>query len=165
MNRKIEKRKNPITLVGSFSAFFLTAALAILVVLCILAGSKAYYSIRTQAEENTGVRTGIMYITGKLRTADADCRIEVTEQDGSSVLHLISDYDDEPYETCIFCREGSLREVFALYPADLDEIEGDSVCTAQNLRIWQDEMWHIELTNADGVLICQQLSIPEGVRN
>ena len=154
-----QHKKSPITMIGGFSAFMLTAVAALLAVICMIAGMRAYYSIRDDAAANAAKRTGIEYIIGKLRMLDESTELQVTDNADGQVLHIIQREGEDGYETCIFCRDGELHETFAEYPANLDALSGERVADAVGLNIVPGNLWKITLRYRDNTTVTQHVAV------
>lgn len=98
-------------------AFLFSMLLFLVFILCsvfiILIGSRVYTNIRARNDAAFYSDTALSYISNKVRQADRSGFVNVEEIDGLSVLVLTSEYDGILYDTWIYTKDGSLRELFS----------------------------------------------------
>ena len=134
------KKKNLHTSVAVDTLFTLTLFLVFssAVLLVMLSGAKVYQRTAASSEENGNVRTANTYLVSKVRhfdSSDPDSAIRIETADGGDKLILHEVYDGTPFETCIYCADGYLCELF-YDPADgFDPALGEKILAANSLHI------------------------------
>ena len=99
----------------SISGLF-TMLLFLVFVLCalfsVLMGSQVYENITKRSDENFSGTTALSYMANKIRQGDRQDGVDIIEVDGTSVLQLKQKIGEETYHTCIYWKDGSIRELF-----------------------------------------------------
>ena len=93
--------------------FALLAMFAVLSLLVVIIGARAYKGINADSDKAYASRTGMSYLVGKVRGADEAGMVSVVQQDGAAVLVLGGLYGGERYNTYIYCDGKSVLEYFA----------------------------------------------------
>lgn len=132
--------------------FALLAAFALLSLIVVLVGARAYRSVYQAAEAAYVSRTGMSYLIGKVRGADEAGMVTVFQQDGSDVLSLGGLYGGERYNTYIYCRDGSICEYFAAADQAFSPDFGEKILSAEALSLQlENGLLTVSLTDEDGV--------------
>ncbi len=82
--------------------FALLAAFALLSLVVVLVGARSYRMIDASAEQAFVSRTGLSYLIGKVRGADAADQLEIRGEADVSVLVLGQQIEGERYNTYIY---------------------------------------------------------------
>ena len=107
--------------------------------------------INATAEQAFVSRTGMSYLVGKVRGADAAGQIDIREEDGMDVLTLGQTIDGARYVTYIYCDGASVREYFARDDIAFSPDFGETIFDASNLTLSLDgSLLMIEIVDDDG---------------
>ena len=74
---------------------------------------RAYRASQAEITDNEKARTGLAYLTNKVRSYDEADAIAVGEFDGVSALFLYETHENERYTTVLYAAEDGLYELFA----------------------------------------------------
>lgn len=107
--------------------------LAISALFTILFGAKLYENIGSRMEENFSNTTSLSYISNKIRQGDKAGKISVEELEGTQVLKIVEIYDEERYNTLIYCKNGNLKELFCSEDSDLSLNDGIDIMELENI--------------------------------
>ena len=145
--------------------FALLAAFALLSLIVVVVGARAYQVINQTSDEAYASRTGMSYLIGKVRGADEAGMITIRKENGTDVLSLGADYGNERYNTYIYCVGGSIYEYFASADQAFSPDFGEKILTARSLAFDLEQgVLRIELIGDDGeahnALLC--LAAEEG---
>lgn len=131
--------------------FALLAAFALLSLVVVVIGAKTYRSIYQTADEAHSYRTGMSYIIGKVRGADEAGMLSLRSENGTDVLVLGSIYDDQRYNTYIYCDSGAIKEYFAADTQTFDASYGEEILKAEQLHFsLEQKLLTISLTDVAG---------------
>lgn len=131
--------------------FALLAAFAVLSLLVVVVGARAYRTIIQTADAAHASRTGMSYLLGKVRGADEAGMLEIRSEDGMDVLALGGVYGGERYETYIYCDGAAIREYFAAADRPFDESYGEEILQAQTLSfLLEGRLLTISMVDGDG---------------
>ncbi len=118
--------------------FALMAAFAVMSLLVVVVGARAYKTIIETSDAAYASRTGMSYLIGKARGADEAGMIDVQIQNGVSVLVLGALYGGERYQTYIYCSGGAVREYFASAEQAFSPDFGEQIFQADALTFEQN---------------------------
>ena len=118
--------------------FALLAAFALLSLVVVVVGARSYRMINATAEQAFVSRTGMSYLVGKVRGADAAGQIVIREEGGMDVLTLGQTIDGARYVTYIYCDGTSVREYFARDDIAFSPDFGETIFDASNLTLSLD---------------------------
>ena len=131
--------------------FALLAAFAVLSLVVVVVGARSYRAIYQASDEALSYRTGMSYLIGKARGADEADMLQVRSENGTDVLVLGSLYENERYNTYIYCKDGAILEYFAADTQAFDPSYGEEILQAQELHFTiAQQMLTISLTDASG---------------
>jgi len=131
--------------------FALLAAFALLSLIVVVVGARAYKVINETSDAAYASRTGMSYLIGKVRGADEAGMIEVFRQDGIDVLSLGGLYQGERYNTYIYCDGASVLEYFASADQAFSPEFGEEILPAQALSVQTSgNLLSIRLVDAEG---------------
>jgi len=129
--------------------FALLAAFALLSLVVVIAGARSYRMINATAEKAYISRTGLSYLTGKVRSADEAGMVGVRNENGVDVLTLGGVYGEERYNTYIYCDGSNVCEYFAKVDLPFSPDLGEAVFAAAQLSCLEDGGL-LTITLADG---------------
>ena len=133
--------------------FALLAAFALLSLFVVIAGARSYRMINATAEQAFVSRTGMSYLVGKLRGADAAGQIEIRNENGQSVLALGQELNGERYMTYIYCDGTQVREYFAQADLAFSPDYGEKIFEASDLRLSLEKgLLRIEIVDVNGTM-------------
>mgnify|MGYP001405589595 CR=1 FL=1 len=131
--------------------FALLAALAVLSLVIVVVGARAYRSIDRTAETVHTFRTGMSYLIGKVRGADEEGMLEVRSSGEYDMLVLGSVLDDTRYNTYIYFQDGAICEYFAAADRAFDAGYGEEIIPVEALSFTlKDRLLTIALTDDAG---------------
>lgn len=129
--------------------FGLFALFTILAVLLIVLGANVYRNTVSRMDSNYETRTSLAYVTEKIREADADGQIAVTELEGEPAIELKKTLSGEDYRTYIYYYDGSVRELFVSADTAPTRKQGREVLQLQALQITKESDHIIRLVATD----------------
>lgn len=87
---------------------------AVCALMVVVLGADVYRKGTQEMQRNFDTRTSLSYLSTKLRQTDVHGSIALGELEGTPALVLTEEIDGVRYHTWIYCRDGSLQEVFTL---------------------------------------------------
>lgn len=150
--------------VSGLFVFCLLCMFALLAATLTLVGINAYRSVNQVATSNSEHQIALSYLVNKLHAFDRAGGIFVMESDGMQVLCLRETFDDELYETRIFCTDGSLCEYFCAASEPFDVEMGMPLTQAAGLGIdvKTPNLVLIEVIREDGSLSGAHVALRSG---
>ena len=133
MNKHAESR-HMIDILFVLSLFCVFASSSVLL---IIFGADIYKKTVHQMDSNYSSRTSIAYITEKVRQSDTCDSIQITSQDGTSILMMTSTINDITYATSLYEYDGYLYELFSRTDIELPLDAGQPVMELHNLSFSQ----------------------------
>lgn len=131
--------------------FALLAAFALLSLAVVLVGARAYRTVNQTADATHISRTGMSYLVGKVRGADAEDAVNILQKDGMDVLALGAAYGGKPYVTYIYCDGSGVREYFAAADIAFDAAFGEEILAAKSLSFsLDDRLLTMTMVDEDG---------------
>lgn len=135
-------------------ALLLFGVFAVTILMVLLSGADGYRRLTLRDNSAWEQRTGVQYISTKVRQAHHTDAVSLMEKDGVDILTIHSVFGGEEYLTLVYHYDGWLREMLVA----ADELEenfylefGEKVMEAQGLSFTMDEgLLEAELTSADG---------------
>lgn len=135
---------------GAF-IFALLAAFALLSLIVVVVGARSYRGINATAEQAFLSRTGMSYLVGKVRSADAAGQIEIVQEGDLTVLTLGQELDGERYLTYIYCDGTKVCEYFARADVAFSADYGEKIFDANALSFsMKDGLLQIVIADASG---------------
>lgn len=120
---------------GTLAALALTCVFGATLLLSLAAGASVYRRVAGRVERSAEDRVSLSYITAKLHAADAAGRVEVKEYGDGDALFLYEDFDGLTYETILYVYDGYLMEMLCEQGWEQDAEFGETITSAQGLRI------------------------------
>ena len=135
---------------GAF-IFALLAAFALLSLVVVVVGARSYRGINAMAEQAFLSRTGMSYLVGKVRGADAAGQIEIVQEGDLTVLTLGQELDGERYLTYIYCDGTKVCEYFAQADVAFSPDYGEKIFDASGLTFsLENGLLQITIVDAGG---------------
>lgn len=138
----------------AMSGLFVFALLGVFAVMCtllVLLGAQAYRGVVDGASENAEMRLMISYPTNLVRMNDNASNLSVQSRGGVDALVITQQFDDEAYETLVYCYEGMLYELFKAQDDELSLDYGEPITKAQFFRpSIKDGLFSFEIGGEDG---------------
>ena len=131
--------------------FALLAAFALLSLAVVIVGARSYRGINATAEQAFLSRTGMSYLVGKVRGADAAGQIEIRKEGDLTVLTFGQELDGEKYLTYIYCDGTKVCEYFARADAAFSPDYGEKIFDASGLTFSLEKgLLQISIVDAGG---------------
>lgn len=121
---------------------FLVFALSSVSVL--MYGTKVYKSVTEKTDENYSLRTGLIYLSNKIKAADKSSIYMDTYQK-VDMLVIPEEIEGQMYETRIYCYNGQLREIFTDVGNDIPLDGGLYITDMKNLTITEKNKGLLEI--------------------
>lgn len=115
--------------------FALLAAFALLSLIVVVVGARSYRMINDTAEQAFVSRTGMSYLVGKVRGADASGQLAIRDENGMDVLTLGQTIEGARYVTYIYCDGTTVREYFARDDIAFSPDYGETIFSASELTL------------------------------
>lgn len=140
---------------------FLIFSICILGVL--LSTADAYQRLSERNALSGDRRTGMMFVSTKVRQCDRAGSIYAGEFDGTSALYLTEVLEGERYKTILYCHDGYLYELFAPESLAAERGDGEPILPAEAFSASvQNGLLTVSLTALDGEVTTQALCIRSG---
>lgn len=131
--------------------FALLAAFALLSLVVVVVGARSYRMINDTAEQAFVSRTGMSYLVGKVRGADAARQLSIRNEDGVDVLAFGQTIDGERYVTYIYCDGTNVREYFARDDIAFSPDFGETIFDASSMKLsLADGLMTMEIVDNNG---------------
>lgn len=125
-------KKHPADFLFSLALFFLFTGLGILL---ILTGARVYRHCASQLEGNYTIRTGLAYVTEKIRQSDEAGCIRLAQIGSIPALLLSREIKGEMYFTYIYEDDGYLKELFISADAQASPDMGTALLEISDFEI------------------------------
>lgn len=145
----MSERRFGLRAASGLSLFLAVAVFALMALLTMVLGASVYRSIVDRAQVNHEARTAMAYVTGKLRAARGEVRLETTEA-GTDMLVLAEEIDGAAYETRIYAHEGRLYEIFSDAALAFAPEEGQAIATLEAFSVAAEDGMLCLSVRADG---------------
>ncbi|MGI6153635.1 MAG: DUF4860 domain-containing protein [Christensenellaceae bacterium] len=131
---------------GFLLPFICVCIFAVCALLMTAGGLRVYSGVVKSSGQVFSMRTGISYITMKLRQAAGEEQIAV----GENRLVIEQEIDGKPYETHIYLEDGQLKESFV--PAGMKAGSGTPIVDAAGftITVGEDGMVLFTITDSEG---------------
>jgi len=131
-----------LVLLGVFAAGILTV---------LLSGASAYQRLTERDARSHDTRTGLQYLSTKVRQAPAPDALVLSDfGDGNSLL-IRETIDGEAYWTQVYCHDGWLMELFTVAEAGLAPEDGEKILPAESLSLTlSGDLLRLELVDGSG---------------
>jgi hypothetical protein len=150
---------------GGLFAFVLVGLFALLALLIVATGIRAYRGMGDLSRQNGQARAALGYVSGKLRTAGDAQRVTLRAQQGIDLIVIEDQLDSDVYETRIFFVDGALKEQFCEAAMPFDPEDGQLIAALPALTFERrgDLIWlRAQLTQGRPIETCVALRAGEG---
>lgn len=152
----MKQRNHPIN--GALSLLLITA-FAILSLLLVLIGVRAYRAVTAISEENQRLRISFSYLANKVRSAPDGVLLETRE--GIPVLALAEQVNGNTYETLVYFSNGELREQFAKAGQDFAAENGEAITELEACSFsMEEERLCVSVVDSGGTPHTMTLTLP-----
>ena len=110
----------------------------------LMYGTKVYKSVTGKTDENYSLRTGLIYLSNKIKAADKSSIYMDTYQK-VDMLVIPEEIEGQMYETRIYCYNGQLREIFTDVGNDIPLDGGLYITDMKNLTISEKNKGLLEI--------------------
>jgi hypothetical protein len=125
--------------VSNLFLFLLIAIFALFSLFVSVLGIRVYQNVSDANDDNAQIRSSVLYITNKIRSADAVSDVSVEQVDGTDVLVLNGYFESDDYELLIYYEDGAIRETIRQVGYETDLSEGETIVEAQGLTIKEED--------------------------
>ncbi len=137
--------------IGSLMALMIFGAFAVCLFLVLLMGTDSYKRMMERDRYTYEKRTAVQYLTTRVRQSDIADSIAVMDFDGADALVLSETFEDETYETKLYCYDGWLMELYAEQGSDLLPMDGERILELKELKLsLEDSLLQAKLILPDG---------------
>lgn len=148
---KTKERANLKT--GSLMALVLFGLFAVCILFLLLTGADVYQRLTIRDRNTYEMRTAAQYLTTKVRQADQDGCLLVSEFEGLDALLIREEIEGSVYHTWIYCYDGYIRELFVSADSELMPEAGEKILEAESFVIWkEDNLFKAEMTGLTGLV-------------
>jgi hypothetical protein len=143
----------------------LLLVLGLLVFSFAAAGSGAYSKLVDRKDRDARLRVAVSFLEVQIRRHDAAgaVRLGANPFGPGTALFLTDESGGDVYETVVFCKDGSLRELLALQGAERSADQASEVAGIESLRLSRDgDRILIEATAADGTVLASSVFLRSG---
>ncbi len=119
---------------GTLAVLTVFCVFAVCILTVILFGAKAYQSLNEQSEENYQTRTLALFLSGKLRQAQKQSELTVSEFGDGDCIGILEELDGEQYCTWLYCMDGWLMELFGEADFEYEPEEGEKILRASGFE-------------------------------
>ncbi len=138
---------------GGLMALVLFGLFAVSILSVLLTGADVYQRLTARDRNTYERRTAAQYLTTKVRQADTDGCLLVSEFEGLDALQIREEIEGAVYHTWIYCFDGYIRELFTAADSELMPEAGEKILEAEAFKVWSEEgLIKAELTGPDGVV-------------
>lgn len=120
--------------ISGLMVLLLFGVFAVCILSVLLSGTRVYDRLTARDEKAYDARTAVQYLSTRVRQAQNADALELSEQNGKTVLHLYERYDEDVYETRLYCYDGWLCEQYLASDADVDEEAGEKILPAESIE-------------------------------
>lgn len=147
--------------VTGFFIFLLLAVFALLSMLLVIIGARAYRGITESADLNTEHRMATSYIANRLRSSDRSAGITVEQYGDITAIVQHMSVDGAEYETRIYCEDGKLCEQFVSADVAFDPALGRGVSeiARMDVQMESDRMICVTIEQVGGEVETMHVSL------
>lgn len=134
--------------IDALIALLLFGVFAVCVLAVLLTGADAYRRLTQRDQAAYARRACTQYIATRVRQADGQDAVAVTDLEGVQALLLGG---DEEYVTYIYCYDGWLRELYCWAQQPMSPEDGQGLVAAEGLDLsLEDGLLTVQVTSAQG---------------
>ena len=125
--------------ISGLLALLLFGLFAVCILAVLLTGGQTYRRLSERDDAAYAARTAAQYISTRVRQADAQDAVTVTDFGGCAALALTEEIEGAQYVTYIYCYDGWLRELFTTADAEMTPADGEKVLEAAEMTVRQED--------------------------
>ena len=103
--------------------------------LLVLFGARVYKNVVADMDNNFYTRTGLSYVTNKIRSADMGGNVYLSQRDGVDMLVISERVDGTEYRLYIYYYNGWLRETYVESGLYFELWGGENIVPAEDFSI------------------------------
>lgn len=107
--------------------------------LVVMQGARIYEKTTAGLRENYTVRTAVTYLQEKVREHSDPARVSVVSTECGPMLRLEQSRGGKDYVTCIYQKDGSLRELFCLKDSGFSPDAGQELMPVDDFSVEKEE--------------------------
>ncbi len=124
---------------------------AVCILAVLLSGTGVYGRLVERDENAFDDRTAAQYLSTRIHSAANADSISIVSVDGSDALRILESYDEESYQTLLYCRDGWLYELFTISDGEVDPEAGERILPAERIKgSIENGLLKINLTDENG---------------
>ena len=137
--------------IAGLAALLLFGVFALCILFVLLTGARSYQQLTQRDQSAYSHRTAAQYLATRVRQADAVDTISVGRFGDGDALFITEEIDGVGYETCVYCYEGKLRELFTFAGETFAPEDGEELLSVQGLELTlEGKLLTAVITNEDG---------------
>lgn len=137
--------------IAGLAALLVFGVFALCILLVLLTGADRYQRLNLRDQNAYSHRTAVQYVATRVRQADQAGALSVGQLGGSDALFIAEEHDGVGYVTCVYCYEGTLRELFTFADEPLAPEDGEILLPLRGLELELDgQMLTARLTDETG---------------
>lgn len=137
--------------ISGLAALMVFGVFALCILLVLLTGADRYQRLNLRDQSAYSHRTAVQYVATRVRQADKAGALSVGQLGGADALFIAEEYDGVSYVTCVYCYEGTLRELFTFADEPLAPEDGEILLPLQGLELELDgQLLTARLTDETG---------------
>lgn len=137
--------------IAGLAALLVFGVFALCILLVLLTGADRYQRLNLRDQSAYSHRTAAQYMATRVRQADKVGALSVGQLGGNDALFITEEHDGVGYVTCVYCYEGTLRELFTFADEPLAPEDGEVLLPLQELKLELDgNLLTTRLTDEDG---------------
>ena len=130
-------------------ALILYGMFTLVSLLLVPIGAQIYRGVVQRTDDRSNVRASLSYVANKVRSSSS-ANLETRE--GTTVLVLSEQQEEQRVETLIYCYEGKLRELYQMEGKAFVPANGEELAAVSGFSIAQpaDDLLMVTSKDADG---------------
>ncbi len=120
--------------IGDAAAIFAFSLFCVTLVLSLILGMGLYRSVQERAEASEARRLGPVYLTAKLRGADAADSVRVGRFGDGDALFLTEWYGETKFETVLYAHDGWMMELLCRDSAEMEPEAGEQIALCRSFE-------------------------------
>ncbi len=149
--------------VSSVAVLLLMSIFAVCVLMVLLTGASSYKRLASRDSKVYEWRTGIQYITAKIRQTDESGAVWIDDFDENvqvDTLFLSEIIGKQTYITRIYCYNGYLYELYTSEDASMNLQDGTQIMPLKEMKLGQkDNRLAVSLTDENNTKVQQILTL------
>ena len=137
--------------IAGLAALLLFGVFALCILFVLLTGAETYQRLTERDQHAYSHRTAAQYLATRVRQADAADTVSVGKFGDGDALFITEEIDSVGYETCVYCHEGQLRELFTFSGEKFAPEDGEKLLPVQGMKLaLEGPVLKAIITNEDG---------------